>query len=768
MVPRLFPLFPVLRGRSHDPCVNPQSGQRIVAGWPGAARRGRLRAGLLVLVLWAWGHPAAVAAPAQGPSITEVAIGLGGKFKVGHWTPVRVTVDGGDSDFAGNLELTLPDSDDVATRFVQGADTAVQIPRGGHWAGWRYVKLGKIRGHVQAVLRSADGTIASATSIDNASAEPATWQWVLNVGPDVGVEQASVFLARMRGEKLMTSQLLETDQFPDRWFGYEGVDVLLVTTGEESPWERLGDEQCSALLQWLRLGGRLVFSAGKRAPDIFREGNRFHALRPGELEELDRFWKGSGLENFARAAERLASNDEAPLAVFKRLRGTVACYEGAGGANDRALVVQYPFGFGEVTFLALDLEQAPLAQWPARPRLLARLLQTRSEEEDSAIGQEGLGQVTHVGYDDISGQLRSALDQYSHVTLVRFSWVAGLLALYLLLLGPLDFFGLHKLGRPQWTWFTFPLIVLAFCLLAIWLSQRWKGNRVEINQIDVVDVDLEQGTVRGTTWANVYSPRAARLDIDLVPQPALLTTAESGMLLSWNGLPGTGLGGMNTTAAVDVLRDEYTIRCDRDNAGPRRAAIEGLPIHTSATKSLVSRWWTTAKSLKPSRLTNADGGMLQGVVVNPLDVELSQCNVFYENWAFPIEGRLAPGDAVELEYITPLDLRWQLTRRRVIESRDVRTPWDRDDLSDPPRVAEMLMFFGAAGGRAHTRLSHSFQSYVDLSRHLRTGQAILMGRGKLPASVLTRDGQSLADSMDKQWTYYRVSMPVQRSAPEDR
>ena len=52
------------------------------------------------------------------------------------------------------------------------------------------------------------------------------------------------------------------------------------------------------------------------------------------------------------------------------------------------------------------------------------------------MGQEGLGQVTHVGYDDISGQLRSALDQYSHVTLVRFSWVAGLLVLYLLSAGP--------------------------------------------------------------------------------------------------------------------------------------------------------------------------------------------------------------------------------------------------------------------------------------------------------------------------------------------
>ena len=47
----------------------------------------------------------------------------------------------------------------------------------------------------------------------------------------MGVEQAAVFLARVRGEKLMTSQLLQVDQFPDRWFGYEGVDVVILSTG---------------------------------------------------------------------------------------------------------------------------------------------------------------------------------------------------------------------------------------------------------------------------------------------------------------------------------------------------------------------------------------------------------------------------------------------------------------------------------------------------------------------------------------------------------
>ncbi len=758
--------------RMPAPCAGPLPSAHLPAGFRGSGGVGGLVRRWIVLILGlgvVWGA-GALPVLAQGPSISEVEVGLGGKFKVGYWTPVHVVVEGGDRGFVGNIELTAPDSDDVTTRFTQGVGSVVQVPAGGQWTGWRYLKLGKIRGRIHVALRSADGTIAASRWVEHAPPEVSTCQWVVEVGSEVGLDRAAVYLARVRGERLTTSRLLTPAQFPDLWYGYEGVDALLVTTAQESPLEQLDDAQYAALLQWLKLGGRLVYSAGRRAPDIFREGNRFHALRPGEFDELDPYWKATGLEHYARATERLTSNDDAPLATFQQLRGTVACYEGAGGRHDRALVVQYAFGFGEIMYVGLDLEQSPLADWPARPRLLARLLQTRSEEEESAIGQGELGQVTHVGYDDLAGQLRSALDQYSQVTMVHFAWVAGLLVLYLLLLGPADFFALHRLGRPQWTWCTFPVIVLGFCVLAVWLSQRWQGRQMGVNQLDIVDVDLAQQVVRGTTWAGLYSPRAARLDMDLAPEPAVATTAEPGMLLSWLGLPGTGLGGMNTTGSVDVLRDEYVIASDRDaprQPGEPRAAIVGLPIHCSASRSLLGRWWNTTGPLAPSQLKGADsGGLLEGLVVNPLDVSLSHCYVYYGNWAYPIEGRLEPGDAVELAHITPLDLKWHLSGRRVIESRDVSTPWDRADLSNLPRIAQMLMFYGAAGGRAYTRLTHSFLSYVDLSRHLRAGQAILVGRSKVPGSALQRSGQPLTNHIDQQWTFYRVSIPVEHSATE--
>ena len=66
-----------------------------------------LAIGLLALLWWSAGTSGAAIATAQGPTITNVAIGLGGKFKVGHWTPVHVTVDGGESDFAGQYRADV-------------------------------------------------------------------------------------------------------------------------------------------------------------------------------------------------------------------------------------------------------------------------------------------------------------------------------------------------------------------------------------------------------------------------------------------------------------------------------------------------------------------------------------------------------------------------------------------------------------------------------------------------------------------------------------
>jgi len=80
-------------------------------------------------------------------------------------------------------------------------------------------------------------------------------------------------------------------------------------------------------------------------------------------------------------------------------------------------------------------------------------------------------------FDDLAGQLRSSLEQFRGVRLAPFFVVASLLVLYILLIGPGDYFLLRRLRRGmQWTWLTFPAVVVLFAAGGYWASSWLKRD----------------------------------------------------------------------------------------------------------------------------------------------------------------------------------------------------------------------------------------------------------------------------------------------------
>ncbi len=729
----------------------------------------KLTLGLLILCCLA-GRACAQREDSKSPWIKQARVGFDDTIKVGCWTPVLLTVCGGEQGFSGQLLLRAPDSDGIPTLFATGVQSAITVAPGAEVTYWRYVKLGRTNGRILATLRNADGQVVAQHTISGLTPLNAARQWVIVLGAEVGLDEAARFLSRRSDAPFATGRLTLAAELPDRWIGWEGVDAVLVTTSEPGILEEMDALQFAALKRWVQLGGRMILSCGARAADVLDRDSRWYAFGPGPFEMLTRRWRTVGLESYIRGSQRVPEiADPSPLAVFGGVRGRVDCYESLGGVNDHPILIRYPFGFGQITFLAVDLELQPLASWGEREQLIARLIRADADDGDSSAGADRLGQVTHVGFDDLTGQLRGALDQFEGVTLVRFSWVAALLVAYILFIGPLDFLGLRKLGRPHWTWVTFPLMVTAACLIAYQLAHHLKGFRSKTNQVEIVDVDVEQALVRGTMWANLYSPEAEVPDIQVRPaSPLVGEPQDSDVVVSWQGLPGNGLGGMDTSARVGQLSDGYTVFSGGSSDQLQQPAIRELPVHTASSKAIVARWWLDLPELgEYADLQVGEGGLLYGHVVNPLDVELSNCAVYFDNWAYRLNRRLGPGDRVDLDFESPLDLRWQLTRRRLVDASDVSTPWDRADFSDVRRILEMMMFHRAAGGRNYTRLGDGYQQFVDLTHQLKLGRAILVGRVQKPAAELRRDGRDVRDELDVNWTYYRVAFPVKSRASVD-
>jgi len=437
------------------------------------------------------------------------------------------------------------------------------------------------------------------------------------------------------------------------------------------------------------------------------------------------------------------------------VQGTVEAREG-----NLPLVVRSARGFGSVVFAAFDLDLAPLGDWEDRGLLVGKLLDI---DETPLDASHDTGAVLHYGFDDMAGQLRSALDQFAGLPAVPFSLIVAIVIGYLVLIGPVDYFVLRKLARRmELTWLTFSWIVLAFCLGAYVLAHSLKGDRVRVNQVDLVDVDLASGAVRGTTWADVFSPAVDRYDLSFEPRRLDGTAAaDASAVVGWLGLPGEALGGMNPkTATLAAWKQGY-------ECSPRLDALMGVPLPVWSTKSLIARWTATATSRLSAKIADKDR-IPVGLVTNTLGFPLKDCLLCFGRWAYRL-GDLGPGESAQMDAgCERRDLTTLLTGRKFIfeEGTQRATPYDRGSV-DVTYILRAMMFFKAAGGHRYTGLVHRHQGFVDLSDLLKTDHAILVAVGpqddpQSPAhgARLVRNGQTLAGPDDRHMTIYRFVIPV--------
>ena len=78
-----------------------------------------------ICLVWA-SLAVSVSGPPQ-PAIEQVAIGVAGLYKVGHWTPVEITLTGAARPWHGRVRLRVTDGNGVPSVYE---DTPCELPAG--------------------------------------------------------------------------------------------------------------------------------------------------------------------------------------------------------------------------------------------------------------------------------------------------------------------------------------------------------------------------------------------------------------------------------------------------------------------------------------------------------------------------------------------------------------------------------------------------------------------------------------------------------------
>lgn len=735
--------------------------------------------------------PAASESPPAGVRIVGLQAGIGGRMKVGYWAPLVVELEAGGEPVAGRVSVIVADGDGVPSRVTLPDE--VSLAAGERRRVELFAKPGRLREPISVLVHESTAEPTAGrlltqrefrpgTTGELPALLPSTELLVVSVGrnvqaADAGAKRAgpSATARSTRG----TSEVADFSSLPRQWFGFDGCDTVLLHTSDQRVGQQLrsSPDQLAALDMWVRMGGRLVVCAGSQAEALLGEDGPLLGLIPGKFEALVPLRQGTPLETYADM-DQLISPDaplELQVAKFTDVRGRIDSFAGSG-PRDLPLVVRASHGFGEVVLVAVDLDRGPLASWAARTQFENRLLnRTRSELADDSSGT--LGEVTTLGFNDLSGQLRGALDQFPGVRLAPFWLVALLIAAYIAVIGPLDYYFVrHVLKRPAATWVTFSLVVLFGSAGAVGLAYWLKGSHLRLNQLDLVDFDLESGMVRGTSWANVFSPRIETYDlaapttrqlepVRLGAEASTLPAAAPGRLFSWFGLTGIGFGGMDAgesaTGGMGAAATSLPLFNVAYDYTPRLDGLEQTPIAIWSSKAFVGRWWGAGSGGIEARL--ADDGRLTGTLKNSLAVPLTHSVLIYDKWAYVIRD-FQPGRQLDLELdIDPQTVDTFLRRVTAVGDRKVVAQYNHESF-DVPRIVEMMTAHELAGGRAYTNLANRYQAFAELSGHVQRGRAVLVGRVEQSPTELSRDGQPLADAEHtQQWTFYRYVIPVTKN-----
>ena len=506
-----------------------QIGGRLPSGFPTAKPAFRITNTvlkhfrlLILIVAGAWLLLGAAPSP-RAEVRMDVFYGYGNFVRQDNWFPVVCEVrNEADSNFEGRIEIrsdSQKSSRQVELELPVGTLKRVVVPvycKDGD-RDWSVRLVGdRDRKSVQDWLRSRDlRVVDQASTIMGSVSRTYAGRPVF---PKIKQENEREYQPEVGH--------ISTDLFPTTPIALEGLGSLYLHSERALD---LSKDQYEALSAWVAFGGHLVMTIGNPvdltatewlqplSPFLPEELGQISAnavaesmhgwLRDeaaatvpaptlgGLVSDLERNGKYAYRAQLGRFSE---FNTDSKMSVVRgqQLDGKLLL-ESAGGIP---LIITAERGRGRVTVLTFNSETEPFRSWKGRPFMWAKLNRLPGFWFEQDIPR-------HWEQKHVDGLFGSLLES-RQIREIPVVWLLGLLLIYLLFIGPIDYLVLKKLNRQMLTWITFPTYVVFFSVLIYYIGYRLRAGDVEWNEFHVVDVmeRNEEAVFRGRSYLAIYSP----------------------------------------------------------------------------------------------------------------------------------------------------------------------------------------------------------------------------------------------------------------------
>ena len=710
------------------------------------------------LLMCLMGTMATAAAPI---TVESVRLGFADKnaYKVGTWTPVRLLLKTNEAGFSGTIEVAtgddtgtpvavrqpiniLPNQTQRITSYVRPGSRDPQLSASFHDTNGKRVASYGFTGLLTFDVIGADETV------------------LLTLGRAQGVEMIPT-LPGYSADQTTSTRSIEVqaldfadDQLPGRWYGYDSLEAVILDTNSREAMTAIRGRG-KALRDWVERGGHLVLSVGQNWQEVVDGNSELRDLLPAMPSGQGRINDLGVIESFAGSSNPIMAGDAAlvGLQVAKLTEVEQRGGKVLAATASLPIIVRGPFGFGRVTLIAFDVSQNPFSSWVDRALFWDKtidLKRTTGAGATAGVTRAG-GRFTASGNTDLGGLLRRGLEQFPGIRLEPFGWVAFFIFVYIMLIGPGDYFFLKKVvKRMEFTWITFPIIVISVSLAAYSAAYAFKGTELRVNKVDAVDIDQKNGMMRGRSWANVFSPQNRDYEVALNPlaMGSGSNTPATGIdtVLSWYSSPEVGFGGMGAGGRVGFAAGGYGYETGKLDV------LQGVRIPIWSTKCFTARWFGPAAPVIESDIQAVGVDQINGTVTNRLGQTLKSTVLCIGARVYDL-GTIAPGATTRVELSPDRTLSGYLKSLNVSGQASFGTT-----SIDRTNLVKTLMFNDAIGGGAEQMANASLDD-LDLSGQLLLDRPMLVARIDGPAVDLVLKGSTNEAKID-QTTIVRIILPL--------
>jgi hypothetical protein len=563
-----------------------------------------------------------------GPTY-RVSAGFDARYRDGNWIPIQVFLRNDGPDFNGSVSLDVPASfSGIGNQSTLSTyQEKISLPAGAQKQVTLFVPffLG-LQGGTQTLkvnLLDGNGNKLSTQPASLHAVGPGDiFVGILSSQPATSFAALGVIPLPNPGSSVIT-QPLNTSTFPVIAEPLNNFDLLILDNFATSS---LSKEQLTALQNWIRQGGSLITVGG---PEWRNTLSPLPAdLLPVTVDGTTTLPKGTLLLPFSGQSSEDIQKKMDTLKT-QVIASTAKAAPGSTvllSAGSTPIMVQAPYGQGQVCYLAFDPTLEPVVSW-SQASLLWRALLLRNVGDQMLSTSPGTNVATTTGalFSDSSDSMATILRSLFPNSFLAVWLILALLLGYILMLGPIRVLIIRRLKSRDWSWRIVLSTIAVFSLLSYGLALQQKGTSILSSSISVLQLDRPTSgstTAHVTTYVGVYVPNEGDFSVH-IPGFSLVQPAS-------DPLRRPGIGSAPTRITSTQNGTDITLRS----------------VNIWSLRTLVSKHDRQMQGAIDSQLT-LNGEALRGTVTNRLPYNIKDAYILTYGYFIPV-GNLTKGETKQV------------------------------------------------------------------------------------------------------------------------